>query len=110
VIFVSSKKAFAARTTILSSPFGTDGSSAPKTRFLVCRKRCSILISSQSEIGANERLDFVKTIAATAENSQRKIDLSGAIDLHHLQFALSSGQVEEWSEWDERHETVAPRG
>jgi hypothetical protein len=31
----------------------------------------------------------VKAIAATAENSQRKIDLRGRDDLHKLQFALS---------------------
>ena len=37
----------------------------------------------------DERLDFVKAIAATAENSQRKIDLRWSHDLHNLQFALS---------------------
>jgi hypothetical protein len=31
----------------------------------------------------------VKAIAATAENSQRKIDLRGSDDLHNFQFALS---------------------
>jgi hypothetical protein len=31
----------------------------------------------------------VKAIAATAENSERKIDLRGGDDLHNLQFALS---------------------
>ena len=36
-----------------------------------------------------EGLDFVKAIAATAENSQPKIDLRGSDHLHNLQFALS---------------------
>src|SRR6266480_1154081 len=35
----------------------------------------------------DERLDFVKVIAAPAEDSQRKINLRGSHDLHNLQFA-----------------------
>ena len=37
----------------------------------------------------DERLDFVKAIAAPTENFQRKIDLRWSHDLHNLQFALS---------------------
>src|SRR5262245_17561245 len=37
----------------------------------------------------DEGLNFVEAIAATAENSERKIDLRRSEDLHNLQFALS---------------------
>jgi hypothetical protein len=37
----------------------------------------------------DKRLDFVKAIAATAENPKRKINFRGSEDLHNLQFALS---------------------
>ena len=88
VIFVSSKKTFAARTTILSSPFGTDGSSQRNAISLFAGALLDLdLVTKRNR--RDERLDFVKAIAAPAENSQRKIDLRWSHDLHNLQFALS---------------------
>src|SRR4029434_10449420 len=61
---------------------------APKRDFLVAGALLDLdLVTKRNR--RDERLDFVKAIAATAENSQRKIDLRGSDDLHNLQFALS---------------------
>ena len=88
VIFVSSKKSsLHAPQYCLRLAAPTDHRS--ETRSSCLPERCSILISSTKRNRRDERLDFVKAIAATAENSQRKIDLRGSEDLHNLQFALS---------------------
>ena len=83
-----SKKTFAARTTIFCSPLGTDGLSHANAIFSFSGAPFNLdLVKNRNR--RDERLDFVKAIAATAKNSQRKIDLRGSDDLHNLQFALS---------------------
>ena len=101
VIFVSSKKTFAARTAKLSSPFGTEGSS--QRNAIPCFPGLLDIDLIAKRNRRDERLDFVKAIAAPAKNFQRKIDLRGSENLHNLQFVLSfrakSRNLLSWSKY-----------
>ena len=61
---------------------------APKRDFLFARALLDLdLVAKRNR--RHKCLDFVKAVAAMAQNSKREIDLRRSEDLHKLQFALS---------------------